>query len=61
MDNKLIGLGVFIAAYIAARMINERALRNLEEEDAGRLLGGFQPIAFTVWLAWLSLLSSILR
>jgi hypothetical protein len=35
------GLVVFIAALLISRVIRERALRNLEEDEAARLLQGF--------------------
>lgn len=41
MDNGTVGLVVFIASFIAARIINERALKKLEKEEAARLLKGF--------------------
>jgi hypothetical protein len=41
MDNSIIGFVVFIAAYIAGRMISERALRKLDTEQQGRLVRGF--------------------
>ena len=41
MDNNIIGFVVFIAAYIAGRLISERALRKLDTEQQGRLVRGF--------------------
>ncbi|MDQ3635898.1 MAG: hypothetical protein M3405_15545 [Acidobacteriota bacterium] len=41
MDKSIIGLIVFIAAYIGGRLISERALKLLSENEKGRLLEGF--------------------
>ena len=41
MDKSIIGLIVFIAAYIVSRLIGERALKLLSENEKGRLLEGF--------------------
>ena len=40
MNNALLGLIVFIAALIAGRWINEKALRKLDAEQAGQLVKG---------------------
>lgn len=41
MDKSIIGLITFIAAYLAARLIAERALKLLTENEKGILLEGF--------------------
>lgn len=41
MDNSIIGFIVFIAAYVIGRLVGERGLKKLTEEERGRLLGGF--------------------
>ncbi len=41
MDKSIIGLITFIAAYLAARLIAEKALKLLNENEKGRLLEGF--------------------
>ena len=41
MDRSLIGLIVFIAAFIAGRLISERALKILSDDEKGKLLQGF--------------------
>ncbi len=41
MDNSIFGLIIFIIAYIAGRLVSERALKILTDEEKGRLLQGF--------------------
>jgi hypothetical protein len=41
MDNALIGLIVFVAALLVSRVISERALRKLSQDEAARLVQGF--------------------
>lgn len=40
MDYTFLGLGLFIAALLAGRWINERAMRNLNEKERSDLLAG---------------------
>ncbi|MGI8669469.1 MAG: hypothetical protein ACR2J3_06400 [Aridibacter sp.] len=41
MDKSVIGLVVFIAAYIGGRLISEKALKILNEKEKAKLLDGF--------------------
>lgn len=41
MDKSFIGLIVFIVAWIAARILSERAIKTLTEEEQERLFTGF--------------------
>jgi uncharacterized membrane protein len=41
MDKSVIGLVVFIAAYIGGRLISERALKILNENEKTKLVDGF--------------------
>ena len=41
MDSSTIGIVVFLASFFAARLVNERALKGLKEDEAARLLKGF--------------------
>jgi uncharacterized membrane protein len=41
MDKSVIGLVVFIAAYIGGRLISERALKILNENQKAKLVDGF--------------------
>ncbi len=41
MDKSIIGFIVFIAAYITGRILNEKALKKLSDEQRGRLVQGF--------------------
>lgn len=41
MDKSIFGFVFFVAAFIAGRYINERALRKLSKDEQGTLLKGF--------------------
>ncbi|REJ79195.1 MAG: hypothetical protein DWQ47_00170 [Acidobacteria bacterium] len=41
MNNTFVAIGIFLVSVFVARYINEKALRELSEEDAARLLQGF--------------------
>lgn len=41
MDSSTIGIVVFLGSFFAARLVNERALKGLKQEEAARLLRGF--------------------
>jgi uncharacterized BrkB/YihY/UPF0761 family membrane protein len=41
MDKTFIGLVIFVAALLVSRVISEKALRKLKEDEAARLVQGF--------------------